>query len=180
MSRILCYVALLAPLSLGPGCGPPEPVLPGVVQESHTALASPGERHRPGYEKPPGILVDVKFLCGRTLSEVRDQLSIQMGDIQQIIDLDPRDGRELVLERGSVRVKGDTIYMVRVQLEGPLRRSPALQAVGLPVTVRRWNSFTHEFSTRHHAGYARIRMGRLEPESEAVTWVEVMKDNPRR
>jgi len=155
-------------------------VLPGVVEET-TRGPTPSEvREPPAYEKPPGTFVDVKFLCGRTLSEVRDQLSIQMGDIQQIIELDPRDGRELVLERGRVRIKDDTIYMVRVQLQAPLRRSPALQAVGLPLTVRRWNSFTHEFNTRHHAGYDRIRMGRLEPESEAVTWVEVMKDNPRR
>ena len=161
------------------GCGPSEPVLPGVVSAPTETAEGLSLRAQQTYEKPPGVYVDVAYLCGRSLDAVRDDLSAQLGDIQASTTLSPKDGRELKLERGMVRVKDGRIYLVHVDLEGPLRRSTALQAVGLSPTVRKWNAFTHEFSTRHHAGFERIRMGRLEPDGEAVVWVEVMKASPR-
>ncbi len=200
MTSILYVAALLA------GCDPPEPVLPGVVAELaevgaeladalgtrleqwNARAAELGEQTPEGltvrapkpYEKPAGVYVDVGHLCGRGLDSVRDVLSAQLGDILERRELNPQDGKELVLTRGSVRVKDGRIYLVKVALEGPLRRSTALQAMGLPPTVRKWNSFTHEFNTRHHAGFERIRMGRMEPGTVEVVWVEVMKTNPRR
>ena len=161
-------------------CGPPEPVLPGVVQSPETTEEGLTVRSLQAYEKPAGVYVDVGHLCGKSLESVRDQLSEQLGDIRESRDLHPKDGKELVLERGSVRVKDGRVYLIHVDLEGPLRRSTALQALGLPPTVRKWNAFTHEFNTRFHAGFERIRMGRMEPGTEEVVWVEVMKASPRR
>ena len=155
-------------------------MLPGVIQAPETTDDGLTVRPLKTYEKPPGVYVDVGYLCGKSLESVRDQLSVQLGDIRASTALNPKDGKELVLERGRVRVKDGRIYLIRVELEGSLRRSTALQAIGLPPTVRKWNAFTHEFNTRHHAGFERIRLGRMEPGTEEVLWVEVMKASPRR
>jgi hypothetical protein len=164
----------------GVGCGTPEPILLGVVAQAQETREGLTIRSPKAYVKPKGVYVDVGHLCGRSLDEVRDDLSEQLGDILASTDLNPKDGRELTLDRGKVRIKDGRIYMVRVELEGTLRRSTALQSVGLPPTVRKWNTFTYEYNTRYHAGFERIRMGRLSPESEEVLWVEVMKASPRR
>jgi len=175
---VVCILCLWGWLLVA--CGPPEPVLPGVIAQDQTTQEGLKVRPRTAYEKPPGVYVDVGYLCGRGLDAVREVLAEQLGDVVETVELDPRDGRELGLQRGRVRVKDGRIYQVRVTLDGPLRRSTALQALGLPPTVRKWNAFTREFNTRHHAGFDRIRMGRLEPGSEEVSWVEVRKTDPRR
>ncbi len=169
---------LLGPLMAA--CGPPEPVLPGVVSDQKRTQEGLRVREPEPYNKPKGVYVDVPHFCGKSFEAVRDDLSEQLGDIRMSKELNSKDGKELKLDRGMIRVKDGKIYLVRVELKVPLRRSSAMQAVGLPVTVRKWNSFSREFNTRHHAGYERIRMGRLESNSEAVVWVEVMRSSPRR
>ncbi|MCB9759216.1 MAG: hypothetical protein H6739_05210 [Alphaproteobacteria bacterium] len=131
------------------------------------------------YQRPEGVLVDVSWLAGRSWDAARDQVSVQMGDIQAIHELDPRDGTEYVLEQGAVRVLDGVIYMVRVDLPRPMRRSTALFTAGLPTQVSRWYDLSDEWRLRWHAGFERIRVGKENRESEMAVWVEAMKWNPR-
>ena len=87
-----------------------------------------------------------------------------------------RDGIEFVLERGRIWVVEGDIQMVRVDLPYAMRRSQALENLGLPAQVREWFGNRRDWVTRHTAGFDRIRMGREEAESELVVWVEARKN----
>lgn len=152
-----------------------EPVLTGVPDVE----ANPAQQELTSYALPKGVLVDMPFLAGQSWDQVRDQVGAQLGDIQGKTELDPRDGTEYLLERGKVRVKDGTIYLVHMDLPRPMRRGAALVAAGLPLQTDGWFSTTLEWRLRWTSGLERVRMGREQRDSEDVVWVEVLKWNPR-
>lgn len=156
-------------------CDPKEPVLSGLAPP----LEADGEVQPEPYSKGEGVYVDVQYLAGKGWDEARDEVSVQMGDIVSIEELDPRDGREIRLERGFLRTKEGRIYVVYVDLPRPMRRTAALSATGLPPHADDWHAFTHEYRLRWHSGFDRIRMGRIEGDSQMVAWVEALRFNPR-
>ncbi|HJN78300.1 MAG TPA: hypothetical protein QGF58_30585 [Myxococcota bacterium] len=156
------------------GCGPSEPILPGVpvVDEESVEFET-------AYERKEGVYVDIQFLGGRSFDEVRGEVSIQLGDIQEVNDLGVMDGTEYVMERGRVKVKDGTIYLVHVDLPRAMRQGPALHATGLPSDIDRPYNLTNEVRLRWHSGFDRIRMGREVREGDMVIWVEALKFDPR-
>ncbi len=157
-------------------CDPKEPVLSGLAPPTDLA---PGEEQLEPYSKGEGVFVDLQYLAGKGWEEARDEVSVQMGDILSIEDLDPRDGREIRLAHGFTRTKEGRIYLVHVALPRAMRRTAALSATGLPPQASDWHAFTHEYRLRWHSGFDRIRMGRIEGESQMVSWVEALRFDPR-
>lgn len=156
------------------GCGPAEPILTGVpVTDANSADAATP------YARDEGVYVDIMYLCGRNFGQVRGEVSIQLGDIQETNELGVTDGTEYVLERGRVKVKDDVVYLVHVDLPRPMRQSAALFATGLPPDVDRPYNLTNEVRLRWHSGFDRIRMGREARDSDMVVWVEALKFDPR-
>ena len=154
-------------------CGQQEPILSGL--RAAPSAQAPGAP----YVRPDHVLVDVSYLGGRSWEESRDVVDEQLGSIIERVELDPRDGVEIRLERGAVRVKDGQIYLITVTLPRPTRRAAALHSLNLPPQIDSWFSLTDELRARWEAGFERIRLGRSEPESEMIIWVEVMKWNPR-
>ena len=131
------------------------------------------------YAKPAGVFVDVAYLGGRLWREAQGEVELQMGQIQRKVEHE-RDGVEFELDRGRVWVVEGEIQMLRVELPYAMRRSQALESIGLPAQVREWFGNRRDWVTRHSAGFDRIRMGREEADSELVLWVEARKFNGRR
>ncbi|MCB9791738.1 MAG: hypothetical protein H6741_03335 [Alphaproteobacteria bacterium] len=162
-------VALLA-------CTEEAPILSGL--EDPAAGVGEAVEARP-YQKPEGVLVDVPYLGGRSWEQSRDLVSAQLGDIQEVVPLDPRDGTEYRFASGHVRVHDDLIYLVHVDLPRATRRSSALLELGFPPQADRWFELHDEFRLRWFSNFERLRMGRAEENPEMVTWVEAMRWNPR-
>ena len=156
------------------GCGPSEPILPGVPVEADEAEAADA-----AYTRAEGVYVDVLYLGGRSWDEVRGEASIQLGDIQEVNDLGVLDGTEYVMERGRVKVKDGTIYLIHVDLPRPMRQAAALYAVGLPGDIDRPYNLTSEVRLRWHSGFDRVRLGREGRDTDMVIWVEALKFDPR-
>ena len=154
-----------------------EPVL--VALEASPEGETVEEKVVEAYSKPEGVFVDVAYFGGRTWREAQGEVELQMGRIQNRVE-HGRDGIEFVLERGRIWVVEGDIQMVRVDLPYAMRRSQALENLGLPAQVREWFGNRRDWVTRHTAGFDRIRMGREEAESELVVWVEARKFNGRR
>ncbi|MCK6518649.1 hypothetical protein L6R46_26780 [Myxococcota bacterium] len=155
------------------GCGADEPILSGLrVAPSAQAPGAP-------YVRPEHVLVDISYLGGRSWEEARDVVDEQLGPITERIDLDPRDGQELRFEAGALRVKDGQIYQITVTLPRPTRRAAALHSLNLPPQIDSWFSLDRELRARWEAGFERIRLGRAEPESEMIVWVEALKWSPR-
>lgn len=153
-----------------------DPVLLGLQPE---AAQSPLASSARGYEKPAEVTVDIPYIAGKPWEEVRDIVNAQLGDVVAVRELDPRDGKEIQLTGGLVRVKDGLVYLVRVDFASPTRRSAALVNVGFAPQVDKWFEMSGEFRLRYEGGFERVRMGRLEEGSELVTWVEAMRWNPR-
>lgn len=171
-----CLLPLLSIVLLSSGCTNTEPVLSGVEEVSLTP--SPRDAVE-DYEKPDGVITDVQYLTGKNWSAVRDEVSRQMGDILSSRELSLPDSYEHELERGIVAVTEGTIYQIRVDLDEPMRRRDALAIVGLPPQVDRWGDSHREFRLRNVWSFDRIRMGRIDPYNEYVSWVEVRRWDPR-
>lgn len=163
-------------LALLLACEPEEPVLSGL--EPPSSVEGPNAAPEP-YRRAEGVYVDVQYLAGKSWQAVRDEVNAQLGDVQEIAELDPRDGREIRLERGFVREKEGRIYLVHVTLPRAMRRTAALHATGLPPQADDWHAFTHEYRLRWHGGFDRVRMGRIAADSEMVDWVEALRFDPR-
>lgn len=171
-------------------CTTDEPVLSGVPSAPvEPAPAADAEaRPRPegapllldevqGYQKPEGVLVDVRHLGGKDYKDVRDIVSDQLGGLVEARELPGDNGRALVFERGELRVVDDRIIRVRVPLEPPLRRTAALAATGFPPATGRYVTLHREYRLNHEWGFRRIRMMRENRTSELVNavdaWVRV-------
>lgn len=167
--------ALLALLLMSPGCGEDEPVL-SAIQPGGAADATEAV---PGYEKPEGVLVDVQYLAGKSWDSIRDEVSRQMGDVVSSRPLSLPGGQEYEVERGLVRVSEGRIYEIRVDLGEPMRRTEALAVVGLPPQIDRWGGTHREYRLRWVWSFDRIRLGRTEPYTQSVDWIEVRRWDPR-
>ncbi|MEC7242809.1 MAG: hypothetical protein VXW32_16365 [Myxococcota bacterium] len=154
-----------------------DPVLVGLAEEEVLQAEEASGPVR--YEKGEGVLVDVAYLGGRAWDEVRGEVELQMGQIQERVERG-RDGVEIRLDRGMIRVVDQQVQLLRVELPYAMRRSQALENLGLPPQVREWHGNERDWVTHHNFGFERIRMGRDEPDSELVVWVEARKFNPRR
>jgi len=176
--RVCVYCGLLIlPSLFGAACIDREPVLSG-VEVATTEAPTPSSASE-DYQKPEGVLTDVQYLTGKSWTGVRDEVSRQMGDIVTSRPLPLPDGFEYELERGIVSVSEGLIYQIRVDLDEPMRRTEALAIVGLPPQVDRWSGTHREFRLRWVWNFDRIRMGRLEPYNEFVSWVEVRRWDPK-
>lgn len=169
------FAPLIAPLILV-SCAT-EPVLLGVEQVGASEESTP-EVARP-YEKVEGVFVDVAYLAGRQWNSIRPEVERQMGQVESKVDRG-RDGVETRLGRGFVRVMRGQIQLITVNLPYAMRRSQAMESVGLPPQVREWHGNEHDWVAHHAFGFDRIRMGRDAPGSEMVIWVEARKFNGRK
>ena len=79
--------------------------------------------------------MDVAYLCGAPLNNVLYELESQLGGFNGEFELPARDGYSRLYDRGEVRHVGGQIYMIRYELEKPLRRSEALQSSDFPEYV---------------------------------------------
>lgn len=166
------------------GCGSDEPVITAVptpisaeeltIQRyKQLEKASPVNLVRT-YEKPAGIYVDVRYFGGKNYESVRDQLTEQLGAVQDTNELGDL-GREVVFERGTLRVQGGEIYMIEIPLPEPLRRTEALGVLGFPPASRDYLSLTLEYRLTNVWGFRRIRFLRAERDSEDIVRVQAWK-----
>ena len=174
--RLRLLLALLG--SLG-ACGGPEPVLSGIPDEAILAQDAssdlPTEETASRYARPAGVYIDVRHLGGRSFQGSRDVISEQLGPLLESQSLAGDDGRELRFERATVRVAEDLIYMLRVPLPEPLRRTDALELLGFPPQVDDTIVLHREYRLNHEWGFRRIRMMRLGQDNELVDQVEAWR-----
>lgn len=146
-----------------------------ILQDSFTTTPSAAETKGNSYQKHPNVLVDIRHFGGKNYRQMRDRIDEQMGALQSTKELDNGRGRELIFERGVVRTSKNTIYMMRVPLPSPLRRSEALEKVGFPPFVGGYTGFHREYRLHNEWGFRRIRMKRENRRSERVTEVEAWR-----
>lgn len=127
------------------------------------------------YQKAANVWVDINFLAGKSWSEVRGEANSQLGPLTESVDLPGDNGVELRFTRGAVRVADDRVYMVWVPLPEPTRRGEALEAVGLLPSTSKYLILHREFRLNNERGFRRIRMRRLDRDSEFVTEVEAWR-----
>lgn len=155
-------------------------MLPGIPE----VVIEPGPSQAPApeapkvYERPAGVMVDVQYLCGHPLSEVRAEVLAQMGALLQSTNLPPGRGEELEMERGIIRALDDRIYMLRIPLPEPMRRADVLRLIGLPPQVGETIQTHREYRLNHERGIRRIRMMRQSRRNELVTEVEIWQFIP--
>lgn len=163
-------------------CGADDPVLPGVPER---LVEAPAEQATPdavdpdaGYALPEGVLVDIQYLTGRPLTEIRGDVLAQLGAFVSATDLENGKGEEIILERGRVRVLDDRVYLISFDLPQPLRRAQVLALLGLPPQVSETIQTHREYRLNHERGFRRIRMVRQSRDNELVTHVEVWRFLP--
>ena len=126
------------------------------------------------YEKPAGVYIDITHITNRSFRDSRDVIADQLGELIQTTDR--HDGMtEMLFERAVIRLSDDRIFMIRVPLPEPLRRSESLQLLGFPMFVDRYITFHHEYRLNHEWDFRRIRLKRQSSESELITEVEAWR-----
>ncbi|MFN7147103.1 MAG: hypothetical protein ACK4YP_25260, partial [Myxococcota bacterium] len=124
-------------------CGDPEPVLQAVTpprtpeevaeqRERAELRASPANLDA-SYTKAEGVYVDARYLGGRRYDAVRAEIEQQLGAVVEEREA-PGGAREVVFERGSLRLSGGTIQMVDVPLPEPVRRCVTCSSAGAAST----------------------------------------------
>ncbi len=173
-------------ISLLLACTPDAPVVPAVqpptAQELTTRREEQQRKATPEnliavYKKPEGIYVDARYFGGKSYTSVRDQVTEQLGSLQDNQDLGDQ-GKELSFERGSLRVRDDRIYMIDVPLPEPLRRTEALAVVGFPAAVRDDTDLALEYRISNAWGFRRIRLIRAARGAEDISRVECWREDP--
>lgn len=168
------------------GCRQETPVLTGIPEEALLeGTASAAERRdqltedlpevdTTPYAIPEGVYVDVSRLTSRPFRDSRDEIGDQLGELVSTRTL--HDGvTEMTFERAVVRMSDDRIFMIRVPLPEPMRRSESLQLLGFPLFVDRYLSFHREFRLNHEWDFRRIRLKREAPGSEMITEIEAWR-----
>lgn len=179
------------PLLLLAACSGGEPVLQGVPDDrllapTPAAAAAPeadgdaapadGRSANPElYKKAPNVWVDVNHLAGKQWSEVRNEAADQLGPLSESVELPGDNGVELRFARGALRVVDDRVYMMRIPLPEPMRRGPALEAIGMPPYTGSYLIMHREYRLNNERGFRRVRMRRLGRDSELVTEVEAWR-----
>ncbi|MDP6934660.1 MAG: hypothetical protein QGG40_17190 [Myxococcota bacterium] len=182
-------LACLAVLFIA-ACRADEPQLSGVAEElgidESASISSPeevsDEQGEPKsadrnavYTKPADVYVDVRHFGGRAYRASRDELALQLGPLQESTVIPNGDGQELTFERGLIRVLDDRIYMLRVALQEPMRRTQAMQALGFPAQSGRYLTLHREYRLNHEWSFRRIRLRREDRDSEYVNQVEAWR-----
>lgn len=175
-------------LALLAACSGGDPVLQGVPGDRLLAPApadaGPGSEQGPPdgrsadperYAKAADVWVDVNHIAGKQWSEVRAEAADQLGPLAESVELPGDNGVELRFARGAVRVAEDRVYMMRVPLPEPMRRGPALEAIGMPPYTGGYLIMHREYRLNNERGFRRVRMRRLDSESEQVTEVEAWR-----
>lgn len=173
-------------LLLALGCSGDEPVVSGVPQpttaeavreerEEREARASP-KYVEASYQKPEGVLIDVRYLGGRDYQAVRGEVAEQLGGLVESVELPEGQGKELRFERATVRVVDGAIYMFDVALDPPVRRDQALVKLGFPDSIpKEYTVLPREFRATHVWGFRRLRFFRVEQGSELIERVQAWK-----
>lgn len=178
-----CGIAIAALLL---GCRQETPVLTGIpaapilkgtasAQERRVQIAEDlPEVTQDDYEKPAGVYIDLSHITSRSFRDSRDLIADQLGEL---IETHARhDGMtEMTFERAVVRLSDDRIFMIRVPLPEPLRRSDSLQLLGFPMFVDRYITYHNEYRLNHEWSFRRIRLKRQSPESELITEIEAWR-----
>ena len=169
---------------LASACSPPEPVLSGIPSapilgedediQTERVVETPRV-----YEKPNGVDVDVRHICGKRLEAVRTALHEQLGEQETVRDLSGNHGREIQFTRGRIRVADETVYMVSVPLNEPLFRREALQRLGFPAFTGGVIRTSRDYRINNVWDFRRVRMLRAGRNEEKVSQVEVWRWLPR-
>lgn len=126
------------------------------------------------YEKPAGVYIDLGHITSRSFRDSRDIIADQLGEL--ISRQERHDGMtEMTFERAVIRLSDDRIFMIRVPLPEPLRRSEGLESLGFPLFVDRYITFHNEYRLNHEWGFRRIRLKRQSPDSELITEIEAWR-----
>ena len=149
------------------------PARPLLTQTESTPTKSPREETR--YQKSAAVYVDVRHLGGKPFHQVRDIVSDQLGRLQSTREVSEQGGREITYLRGTIRVIDNTIAMIRIPLQEPLRRTAALEHLGFPPYVGGYSIFHREYRLHHEWGFRRIRLKREDRSSERVIEVEAWR-----
>ncbi|NOY24793.1 MAG: hypothetical protein GXP62_02880 [Oligoflexia bacterium] len=174
---------------LAPACGRPEPVLTGIPAQpllsgdntsstERSDINSDGIATANSYHRRDGVDIDVHHLGGASFSQNRDLLTEQLGNLKSVRELPGEGGQELTFDRAVVMVSDDQIYMLRVPLTKPLRRSQALERLGFPPYVGRYVTLHREYRLNNTWGFRRIRMMRSSPTDEMIVEVEAWQHVP--
>lgn len=130
------------------------------------------------YQKSADVLVDIRWLGGRSFTSNRVEIESQLGPFRSRQDLGDGRGEELVFERGILRVVRDRVYMVRVAFDKPVTRGEALELTGFPPYVDPWRETHHEYRLGHEWGFRRFRLRRESQANDRVVSIEAWKSNP--
>jgi hypothetical protein len=139
----------------------------------------PSPREAPGYIKPANVLVDVRWLGGRSLTLDRPEIERQLGPLISQESLEAGRGEALRYENGTLYVVRDRVYRVHVPLPRPVTRGEALELTGFPPFVDNWRETDHEYRLGHEWGFVRFRFKRASPDNDKVVSVEAWKQNPK-
>ncbi|MES2637967.1 MAG: hypothetical protein V4850_00730 [Myxococcota bacterium] len=165
-------------------CDGPEPVLravdvPETVEQVAARRAAAELRVTPEnidatYVKPEGVYIDARHFGGRGYRSARAEVEQQLGAV--IEEREAQAGaREIVFERGTLRLSGDTIQMIEVPLPEPVRRTEALGQLGFPPATDEYQSLSLEFRLLNAWGFRRIRLIRVARGAEEITRVQVWR-----
>lgn len=170
VSAVARLVLALALVWIG-GCGPSEPVLPGVTPVTGVESVTVAPARSSGipsstpvastpYQRPAGVYIDVRWFGGRSYDACREQVAEQFGLVEERRDLGSRLGEEYRFASGSLRTLQGIVYMIRVQLPRPVTRSEALEMTGFPPFVGNWRATHLEYRLGHNWGFERFRLVR--------------------
>lgn len=126
------------------------------------------------YVKPEGVYIDARHFGGRSYRSARAEVEQQLGAVIEEREAAAGD-REIVFERGTLRLSGDTIQMIEVPLPEPARRTEALGQLGFPPATDEYQSLSLEFRLLNAWGFRRIRLFRVARGAEEVTRVQVWR-----
>lgn len=166
------------------GCGDPDPVIQAVspprtevevaADRAAAELRTSPANAEATYTKPAGVYVDARFLGGRRYDAVRGEIEQQLGAL-----VEERAGaggaRELVFERGTLRLDKGLVQMVEVPLPEPMRRTEALGMLGFPPATNEYKVFALEFRLVNAWGFRRLRFERAARGSEDIVRVQAWK-----
>ena len=153
-----------------------EPLLENVSSAQEERQKEQKKQAQPSpYEKREQIYIDINYLGGKNISVVQDIIQDQLGDFIQKQALSPKNGEVRKYENGLLRVLEGQIYMIKVQLPSPVRRSTALIQTGFPEQVDDYIDTHKEYQLLNEWGFRRIRMRRKNRTEELVKSIEAWK-----
>ena len=117
--------------------------------------------------------IDIPFLKGKAIDQVKGLLTQQLGPLQEVIPLANPEEEIRRYERGEISLYEKNVYRVKVILPEAMRRSEALMHVGIPEQVDEYMVTHREYQLTNKFELRRIRMRRQNPDNELVTEIEV-------